>query len=270
MFVNTLVSELVGSNGKYKDVVGVEIELEHKDQYRGINDELGKQWRVEGDGSLRINGAEYVFRNPLTVDKAKKSVLALGKYIDGYTKPVNEGRDGVHVHINVGDLTVRQMVNFITLWHCVEPLVTNWCGEHRRGNLFCLRVKDAEYIVDVLAEALEAEDLRKLHTDRIRYASINLKAVPQYGSLEFRCMRSDGNWEDINKFIDLLIHLKTLARNVDSPVQLVADSSMMGGEDFITHILGDFNDMLPRYEGWEDDVYYSIRRIQYYAYCKEW
>jgi hypothetical protein len=270
MFVDEKISKLVGSNDMYKDVVGVEIELEHVEGIKELTKDLHKHWKMEHDGSLRINGAEYVFLNPLSVDKAHKAVKDLGKHIDSYTKPVNQGRDGVHVHINVGDLTVRQMVNFITLWHSVEPLVTNWCGKYRNGNLFCLGLGEAEYIADVLVEALEKNSLRKLHTDKIRYSAINLKAVPQYGSVEFRCMRSDGNWEDINKFIDLVIHLKTIARDVDSPVQLVAESSIMGCEGFIPHILGEFNDMLPKYEGWEDDVYYNIRRAQSYAYCREW
>lgn len=270
MFVNKLISELVGSNAEYKDVVGVEVELEHQDPFKDLPAKLRSVWRVEGDGSLRVNGAEYVFKKPLKPVAAKGAVSSLGEHIDSYTKPVNEGRDGVHVHINVGDLTVRQLTNFTTLWHMVESLVTNWCGKYRNGNLFCLRVQDAEYVVDVLTEALEAENLGLLHTDRIRYSALNLKALPQYGSLEFRCMRSDGNWEDINKFIDLLVHLKTLARAVDSPVQLVADSSMMGNEEFVEHILGEFNEMLPRYDGWGDDLFYSVRRIQYYAYSKEW
>ena len=270
MFVNEKVCKLVDSNEDFRDVVGVEIELEHAAGVKKLSKELSKSWRLEDDGSLRVNGAEYVFRKPLSVDEAKEKVIELGEYIDSYTKPVNEGRDGVHVHINVGDLTVRQLTNFITLWHSIESLVLNWCGEYRNGNLFCLGIKDAEYIVDVLTDALEGENLRKLATDNIRYSAVNLKAVYQYGSLEFRCMRSDGNWEDINMFIGLLVHLKTIARNVDSPVQLVAESSVMGTEAFIAHILGEFSDMLPRYDSYEDDVHYSIRRAQYYAYCKEW
>lgn len=270
MFVNEKVCDLVGSDKAYANVVGVEVELEHKDAVRDLPNNLTGKWRHEHDGSLRVNGAEYVMRKPLPVDDAQKAVRLLGKHIDSYTKPVNQGRDGVHVHVNVGDLTVRQLTSFITLWHCVEPLVTNWCGEYRNGNLFCLRLQDAEYVADALTEALEREDLRRLNTDRIRYAAINLKAIPQYGSVEFRCMRSDGKWDDINKFIDLVVHLKEIARGVDSPVQLVADSSVMGGDAFVENILGEFNGMLPRYEGWQADVQYAIRRIQYYAYCKEW
>ena len=270
MFTKKKVSELVGSNAQYSNVVGVEVELEHQDAVRGLDKKVNSVWRLEDDGSLRVNGAEYVMRKPLEVVKAKEAVSALGKHIDAYTKPVNEGRDGVHVHVNVGDLDVRQLTSFITLWHIVEPLVTNWCGDYRRGNLFCLRLKDAEYIVDVFTEALDREDLGYLNTDQLRYAAVNLKAIPQYGSVEFRCMRSDGNWEDINLLIDLLIHLKELARNVDSPVQLVAETSEMGVHGFVPHILGEFDELMPRYDGWEDDVLYAVRRIQYYAYCKEW
>lgn len=269
MFVNTLISDLVNSNKKYTDHVGVEIEAEHNKRPDALPDELNKYWRAEADGSLRKNGIEFVMREPRKADIAKKAVKLLGKELDQYGV-LNTGRAGIHVHVNVGDLTARQFANFVTLFHSVEPLVVNWCGKYRRGNLFCLRLQDAEYIVDKFTEALEKEDLRILHTDDIRYASINLKAVQQYGSVEFRCMRSDGNWNDICTFVDLVLRLKTLARQIDSPVQIVADSSIMDREDFVNHILGDFAEVCAKYDGWEHDIEYAIRRIQYYAYSKEW
>ncbi len=269
MFANTKISKLVGSNTNYVDHIGVEIEAEHGRRPDDVPQELTKYWRAEADGSLRKNGVEYVMREPRKADVAKRVVKLLGKQLDKF-EVLNTGRAGIHVHVNVGDLTVRELTNFVTLFHVVEPLAVNWCGEYRRGNLFCLRLKDAEFIVDKFTEALETEDLRKLHTDDIRYASINLKAVPQYGSVEFRCMRSDGNWNDICTFIDFVLRLKTLAREIDNPVQIVADSSAMDREDFVRHILGEFAEVFPRYKAWEDDVEFAIRRIQYYAYCKEW
>jgi len=269
-FTERKVSDLVGAGAKYKDHIGVEIELEHAEMPRQLEPPLRGIWREEGDGSLRMNGVEYVLKTPKSPELAKKAVSSLGGFIDSYTKVIDEGRAGVHIHVNVSDLTVREMVNLVALWHCVEPTVVNWCGEHRKGNLFCLRLKDAEYIVDRLTLALEGEDLRHLNTDEIRYAAVNLKSVVQYGSLEFRCMRSDGSWEDINLLIDLLMRLKGLARQVDNPVQVVADSSASGYRVFLEEVLGEFSGMFERTPDFEQEVYEAIRRIQQYAYCKEW
>ncbi len=271
MFTEKLVSELVGSNPELTNHFGVEVELEHKETPIPLKGALREMWSTVEDGSLKVNGKEYVLKRPMPVEDACKAVTKLGAYIDGYTEIINEGRAGVHVHVNVGDLSVRELVNLIALLHLVEPILVNWCGEMRKGNLFCLRLKDTSYVADLLAMALERENLRHLGTDAIRYAAINLKAIVTHGSLEVRCMRADGNWDDVITALHLLDHLKGLARQIDNPTAIVAGSSENGCEGFVRSIIpADMTDKLGLYVGWEEDCYEAIQNIQYYAYCREW
>lgn len=271
MFKEKKVCELVGSNRAYTDHVGVEIEVEHKKaQFDNMPGKVSGKWRLEHDGSLRHNGGEYVMRNPLPYEHSKKAVKLLGEHIDNTNKVLDTGRAGVHIHVNVGDLSVRELTNFIALYHVAEPVITHWCGKYRKGNLFCLRTIDAEYLVDRFTEALEKETLGHLGTDEIRYSAINLKAIPQYGSVEFRAMRSDGNWDDINILIDVLLHLKALARQADNPIQIVAEFSGADKEEFVNNLLGKHADKFEKYDGFEFDMMDTIRIVQQYAYCREW
>lgn len=270
MFQDKLVSELVNSNKEYTDHIGVEIEVELDKPLQEEN-YTGAEWRVEHDGSLKGNGYEYVLRKPLPPAKAKKAVRDLLKRLkDAGYEVINNGRAGVHVHVNVGDLTVKQATNFTALTLTHEDLLANFCGEYRTGNLFCLRMRDAEYVIDKFTEALVREDLRILKTDAIRYAFLNFKALPQYGSLEFRGMRSDGDAEAICNWISLLCRLKEKSRNIDNPIQVVAEMSHREPEGFVADVMGDLAPLLPRYVGWEWEMLESIRRVQLFAYVKEW
>lgn len=268
--MSKFTESLVKPSSNLADHVGVEVELEHESDVTPLPTKLQKLWRSEHDGSLRKNGIEYVFRNPLVFDKAVEAIDLLGSHVDSTNTVYDVGRAGVHVHVNVGDLKVRELVNFIALAHIMDDLLVNWCGERRKGNLFCLRLRDATTVVDKLAEALENEDLNILATDDLRYASVNLKSIPQYGSVEFRAMRSDGDWENLKLWVQVLLRLKEVARIIDNPTQIVSDCSMMSPTNFVDHVLGDLAGSFPKYLGFENDVYEATQRIQYYAYCKDW
>lgn len=269
-FVDTLVRDLVGSDDALTNHVGVEIELEHENAPEGIPTEVSRYWRVENDGSLRKNGLEYVLKKPLTEKTANTAVKLLGRHVDNTNKVVDAGRAGIHVHVNVGDLTVCEMMNFISVCHIIEDVLVNWCGPRRVGNLFCLRVKDAEYVIDLIKKMLLEENLRVLHTDNIRYSSINLKAIYQYGSIEFRAMRSDGDWEAINIWIGTLLRLKEVAKRLDSPAQIVSDMSNVGPSIYIDQLLGPYAKYFNKYLGFDVDIFNSVRRVQEYAFTKDW
>lgn len=268
MFVKKTIKELIGHNKDYGNKIGIEIEVEHENPPNLEN--IPKWWRVEHDGSLRVNGAEYVLNNPLSPEGACEAVDLIGAFIDKDNKVLDTGRAGVHVHVNVSDLTVTQYINFLCLCHIVEPIIVNWCGDYRIGNLFCLRLKDAEFLTDKICEFLDSEDINRLYTDLIRYSSINLKATPQYGSVEFRAMRSDGNWEDIKIFIEVLSHIKEVARQADNPIQIVGEFSGSEKRAYLEALLGGHADKFEFYEDFERDVYDNVRLIQYYAYSKVW
>lgn len=240
-----------------KGEIGVEIELEGS----RLPVELPKYWTVTRDGSLRGEAYEYVFSQPIPREDVKDALSILYARLE---KAVLEdsGRAGVHVHINIRDLSVRQLYNFILLYLVFEKNLVDFCGEDRVGNLFCLRATDAEYLLVSIRRLLKTHDIRRLtNTDNLRYAAMNLTSLLKYGSLEFRAMASPVGQDKILDWVDLLLCIKDYAKQIESPTQVVLGVSELGGEDFASSV---FKDKLPLLtsKNWRKDVIEGMRLIQ--------
>lgn len=268
MFTQRLIKDVLKLKNNFNDHYGVEIELEFEEEPN--LDGVPKEWGIEGDGSLRRHGYEFVLRVPLTLDKAKDAVTELLTHLKKNNTILDNGRAGVHVHCNVGNLTVCQTASLLGLAFVHEPLLEEFCGEWRKGNLFCLSSERAEYVIDLLKDALVWEDLNILGTDKVRYAFINMKAMRQYGSIEFRGMRSDGDAEAICTWLSLIDKLKQKAKQIDNPCQIVTEISVQTPEVYLKELFGEYTKHLPLKDGWEFSLMRAVRRVQTFAYCKEW
>lgn len=266
-YENKLVKDVFGMRNRLTDHIGIELEIEG-DNLPRIDTEL---WKSENDASLRGESYEYVLRRPVPFAETQNvlsSILELWQESEAQIK--NSPNAGVHVHINCGDLTVTQLYNFISLYLVVENILVSKCGKDRVGNLFCLRACDAEYLIEMLATAIKEQDLKILHTDDLRYASINVKALGDYGSLEFRAWRSDGDLEAVAWWCSLLQHLKALAKEVESPVAVVHSVSDLRPEGFYQMILGKFTKDIPWSPLYSVAIADSVRLVQQYAYYGDW
>lgn len=251
--------------------IGLEIEVE------GHNlPVLSKWWRNEQDGSLKgIETREYVLDGPQSLEGIKTALDHLDKAYQANQTVVDDSvRAGVHVHINCQHLTMTQLYNFITLYLLLENLLVRWCGEYREGNLFCLRASDAEWMLYTIRKA--ANDGRKqfrnrFHNDELRYASLNLKALGDYGSLEFRAMRGTRDLGLIYKWAETLFNLREAACKFNMPTSIIEQFSVDGVDAFLTRTLGGNKDMFIR--GCPDAaqlVWEGMRNAQDVAYCADW
>ncbi len=118
---------------------GVEIELEG---YRGqdnwrwpIGEDVQKVWNLTIDDSLR-NGVELL-SNRVTQVTLKKSWSGLQKAINN-NKLKTSKRCGVHVHVNMLNLTWGQMYSFIALFALLEPYLFKKYAPERHENHFCV------------------------------------------------------------------------------------------------------------------------------------
>lgn len=247
--------------------IGIEIEVEGE----ALPTKVPMGWRVEYDGSLRGESLEYVFTSPVPRDKVKVLLDRLDeKFKERESEVFDSGRAGIHVHVNIRDLTKAELYNFMCLYIIFEDLLVKWCGELREGNLFCLRIKDAEHLLQYLRDSLILGRLDVLHDDNIRYASMNCKAVVQYGSLEFRAMRSTVDMEAIQQWVNLLLALKDTAKKFDNPREVINTMSWEGPEAFAKTTFGDMLSSFPANTDWRKSVIEGIRRAQNVAYAVEW
>lgn len=250
--------------------VGIEIEVEGSN-LPSLN-ARGSYWRREADGSLRgEESAEYVLRKPLTLEEARKAL----DYLDAaYTKNgavVDDTvRAGVHVHVNCQTLTMTQLYNFMTIFYILEDVLVRFCGEFREGNLFCLRARDAESQVHTIRSAAKSKKFRELfHHDNNRYAAMNIKALGDYGSLEFRTMRGTRDLDLIYTWAEILVTLRNVAMEFTSPCEVIEQFSIQGPLEFLK-AMTDTNFDAVFYKGCEKDLLDGMRMAQDIAYATDW
>jgi hypothetical protein len=246
--------------------VGIEIEVEgerlpHAEKF----------WRNEEDGSLRgPETREYVLDKPMTLKEARVALAYLdAQYKVCDSKVYDSVRAGVHVHINVQKLNMIELYNFMTLYIILEEVLVKWCGPHREGNLFCLRTCDADYLLVRLQVAAETKRFGDLVSDNLRYASMNVKALGTYGSLEFRAMRGTRDLDLIYKWAEVLLNLREVAKGYENPYKIIERFSVGQAKGFLQDMLGDDvkHFICDGYEGMLID---GMRRAQDIAYCVDW
>jgi hypothetical protein len=237
-----------------KGSLGVEIECEGKNL--SVID--SPHWRTERDGSLRGNypdcSAEYVMRKPVS-DKQFPGILR--KLIDHQAQAqfAFSFRTSVHVHVNAQELTEDELLAFLYACFLLEEPLMNFCGESRKANRFCLRIRDAEGYAETLNSLFENgfNQVRYLNGDRIRYSAINIHALTKYGSVEFRGMRGNMDPAVLVPWCNTLLSIRENARKLGSPAAVYNDYVSKPNIEFAKQMLGKHFDMF-NYEGIEADI----------------
>jgi hypothetical protein len=252
-----LVREAFGL-GVTEGLVGLEIEVEG----RHLPDDV-VGFRKMGDGSLRGESAEFVFKGPTSrIGTGRRVNKLFNAYKERGTRLDNSYRCSSHVHLNVQEFTMTQVVNLFVLYAIFEEYLVKYCGEEREGNLFCLRIRDAEYTTALLRKAIETSNYGLLDTEEIRYGAVNLSALGKYGSVEFRSMRGVDSPEEILTWIDLLLSLHKAAQEYASPKDILKEFSISGPRKFASGIFGELLNSLPFENNWEEIVFSNMRMIQ--------
>lgn len=249
-----------------KGDVGVEIEVEGKNLPTTT-----KYWRMEKDGSLRgEENMEYVLAKPLTLAQLSIALKYLDKCYRDADSVVDESvRAGVHVHVNVQDLNIVELYNFMTIYLILEEVLVEYCGETREGNLFCLRACDAEYLIYRLTRAANHRHFRELVDDNLRYASMNVKALGTYGSLEFRAMRGTRDLSVIETWATILVGLREHAKTYTDPTDIVNGFSEGEVDGFLDAALGEHAHMFKKGD-YRLKLMRGMRQAQDVAFCCKW
>ena len=239
------VFEILGQPLLANRDVGIEIECE------GENLKVWESpyWKIEDDGSLRgvfpTGRAEYVLKKPIPI----KSV---GKAMDDIILAQKEAkfnfsfRTSVHVHVNVQELTEKELVSMIYTYLLLEEAFMNYCGKERKGNRFCLRLQDADGILDFVNSIVEHGlpwFVANSREDHMRYSAINLAALRKYGSLEFRGMRGTMDKTIITNWCNALVNVRSYAVLMQTPTKIYEEFAELGPLAFMQKVLGDYSDV---------------------------
>lgn len=230
-------------------VIGLEFENELPNcvDFGGISG-----WRFHQENSLRDFGYEFVSTNPKPRSQLEKFVESLFRRIqvklDEYEEitkfkmtPSNSIRTSVHVHLNARNLTYIQVLNFAIVYWLLEDFMTAFCGETRRGNLFCLRMRDAvmqkHHVVSELKNLVPYSS--QAFNDNQRYASLNLAAIRKFGSFESRLMRGTTDINVVMTWVDCLLAIYKFALEFKTPRDIKQDFlNSCDARDYPMHVLG--------------------------------
>lgn len=261
------------SRASTKGEIGLEIEVEgNKFKKEGIPE----PWAYTHDGSLRgKDNAEYILRHPVMFDRVPEAVNTLWQMFQSYGSKLDESnRTSVHVHLNMQMFHLNRLAAFLAMYFSIEELLAEWCGDHRVGNLFCLRAKDASGIVSRLKRFIQS-DCRDGISDGMHYAGLNAHALHKFGSIEIRTLRGATDPKVITDWVSILERLYTLSAQFKDPRDLVNMFSAEGPMNYLSTILGDREPVLMAEISYDpaqirEILYTGVRFAQDLAYCRDW
>jgi len=266
---NQTVEELFLATGAvHNGEVGIEIEVEGNN----LLERVPSYWTIHKENSLRGESKEYALTKPVKRGSVGPVLDYLKKKLKAHGAVINEStRTSVHVHLNCQGMLMRQVYNQICIYLILESLMMEFAGPHRIGNVFCLRAKDAEELVDELVNAARKDDFSRFNQeDSLRYTSINICSLWKFNSLEFRGLRGTMDVDIIKSWIDMLLAIKDASKLYQEPREIIAEFSGLGPRDWMKKVLGEHYQKFFRRPNLEKELWESLRLVQEIAYAIDW
>ena len=250
-------------------LVGIELEYEQCKAGHLSADLYRKWWTLDIDHSLRNGGIEFISK-PLKPSQLMPATLCVTKVLGEAGGVINK-RCGVHVHLNVSDLTFEQLWNITTYYTLIEAMVFKEFADGREENHFCVptyanSVLQRQFYDDAISlhrgiqkrtkrpgpSALGGSviapkqllPLRILATPK--YAAMNVNSLPKFGTLEFRQMRGSRDMLKVRKWARFLLNLREVALTYDNAEDILFEYEANGFDNLCGDLkLNISEDILP-------------------------
>jgi hypothetical protein len=189
--------------------IGVEVELEGYDA--DFNEANLHYWDVTGDGSLRNNGVEFVFKHPTSgqdiisaIDELQAHLLVVGCQ--------TSHRCSVHVHVDMSEETREVVEKFYLLCMLLEPSLYAMGNKARYDNIYCPGLTHAtQQITDAATLFLSDDFVLQRVGEWCKYSGINLACLNRFGTVEVRNHAGTTDISQVLPTIAALIAIKKLA-----------------------------------------------------------
>lgn len=259
------------------ELYGIEVELEGKGGIANPTEKIMENWVKHNDGSLRkLNpgdeAVEYVSRVPRNKIKTTKALMDLIEFLTGPNKVVYDSyRTSIHVHVNCMADKMIHVYNFITLCIIFDELLASQNGEHRIGNNFCLRARDAEGQIADLIGSINAHGSIFGLNGQWRYSAINFASLCKFGTVEFRSLECTTDLKRIVDWVQVIDNLKEASRQFENPHQIIRGfSQSFSVQDFCKKILGNSAQKYIEVPGYDRMLFEGMRLAQDFAFCSKW
>jgi len=204
--------------------IGLEVEVERVETSSSLGNTIeGSLWTNTEDGSLRNNGREFVSL-PIRGDLIPASINFLRNFLE--QSPSTRGyefsdRTSVHVHMNVQDCTVDELLSLLYLYTLVEPILYEYAGRARFDSIFCVPITESHLdnrLVKVINELKKPKSNSVIEhiNSWMKYTGLNLLPLLRYGTIEFRHLNGTLDNKRLMTWINLLLSLRKFVRGVSS------------------------------------------------------
>lgn len=257
------------------DVYGIEVELEGRN-ITPAPPSVHLAWGSHKDGSLRCllpgsQAIEYVCREPYDMQHTQQVVGDLIQFLTSPGVEVFESyRTSIHVHVNMGNETFRTIYNMMAISLILDELLVSQNGEHRIGNNFCFRAKDAMGQTIQLVNSIESGNGFFGIAANERYSSINFASLTKFGSIEYRSLECTTHEGRIMHWIGTLAAMKDAAKQFKNPVEVISRYSQIGPQAFLQLVLGPYAQKYINVPGMVDMLHNGMRIAQDLAYASAW
>lgn len=197
-----------------KCYVGVEVEVEGATKLPEFEEDTGTQfWKTHEDGSLRNKGIEFVFVEPLRgadIVTAIEGLCSEAKRL----KYVTSDRTGIHVHIDIRNLTPDQLHAMCLVYAIFEKALFHYIAPDRYVSNFCVPWGEAGGSLMELGQLLHSSsDNGKVHAFQAqhKYSALNIESANRLGTVEFRHMHTTFDAEAILTWVNICLSIKKFA-----------------------------------------------------------
>lgn len=227
--------------------IGIEIEAENAGttfhNKFAHNEEAGAYWQLKPDHSLRNNGIEFCSRILFGVD-IPRALNSIHPYLETLTL---NWRTGIHIHTDIRDRTVNDLIRIFELYSILEPIIFAWEGNQRDLNNFCVPWRSCNTPLMVFSEAVNkiregemSRDYQRHYLNNLqgigKYSALNIIPLTSFGSLEFRHMQATDNINKILTFVNICSSIVRNGPELDLPAGELL--SRVGEEEFINVTTG--------------------------------
>jgi hypothetical protein len=188
--------------GTPDSIVGIEVEIENI-KISGAP----LPWIVKEDGSLRNNGWEYV-TPPTLASNIPILLESLFKYLN---QDIDfSERCSIHIHLNIRDMSPRDVYNLSLIYTTVEKLLFKFVGHERDQSIFCVPLAECVNLVEVFGRD-NVESFNFIRLNWMKYCAINYGRMHDLGTIEFRHMHGTKSISKVYEWIMLILCMKNYA-----------------------------------------------------------
>lgn len=261
-------------NHKPSNPIGIELEVEFLEPAPVLNT---KHWIYKREGSLRYFGAEYVNPSPIPLKNKRTLIESLVNTVRKTPLIEDSPRTSIHVHVNILDYTPVQVWTGACAYWLIENLLFKYCGKEREGNLFCLRLCDAQGVVDYILNDFNNKGkllpFMAFRGDAVRYAGLNMNAIAKFGSIEFRGMRGAVDATIMDTWSTEMYNIiNNAATKYKDPEHLLDEYFKQDKQDFLCSLLSpEFVKILISLDkSWKNTIDDNVGIVMGVAYHHDW